>query len=368
MNTNILGFNGERVDPACGYSHLGNGYRACNPVVMRFHSPDSMSPFGAGGINSYAYCAGNPVNLADPTGHHSVGGWLGIGIGVVLGMLLTPVSGGSSLAVALAVVSVATEVVSTGLAVTQQFVEESAPKAAACLGWAALGAGILSGLSSVALSRVVPGAKSLVSLFKGTGNRPFGGLMLTGEDARAALQGAAPAVPRDSIERLPDDLISLMSRNMPGRTLAVFSATSQRMRDVVTRGPFAWHFLDDPARLLTLARPSRPVLMGPFPNVQMPVMHQTTTALAIAAGEYPGILPSEILGSGVGRNIFGDAFFGILRHPQSLSRTRIITRELQNNGLYDSFSAMYGRWHLYENYRGAQIWSENMNFSHRFID
>ena len=36
---------------------------------MRFHSPDSWSPFGGGGLNAYMYCVGDPVNRADPTGH-----------------------------------------------------------------------------------------------------------------------------------------------------------------------------------------------------------------------------------------------------------------------------------------------------------
>jgi len=39
---------------------------------MRFNSPDSLSPFGDGGLNGYAYCVGDPVNRSDPTGHFSV--------------------------------------------------------------------------------------------------------------------------------------------------------------------------------------------------------------------------------------------------------------------------------------------------------
>ena len=65
----LLDFNGERPDPVTGHYLLGNGYRAFNPVLMRFNSPDSWSPFGEGGINAYAYCVGDPVNRVDPTGH-----------------------------------------------------------------------------------------------------------------------------------------------------------------------------------------------------------------------------------------------------------------------------------------------------------
>jgi RHS repeat-associated protein len=67
--TSLLGFNGERRDPVTGHYMLGNGYRAFNPVLMRFNSPDSLSPFGGGGLNAYAYCQGDPVNFEDPTGH-----------------------------------------------------------------------------------------------------------------------------------------------------------------------------------------------------------------------------------------------------------------------------------------------------------
>ncbi|MDN4546485.1 RHS repeat-associated core domain-containing protein [Pseudomonas sp. C32] len=65
----LLGFNGERPDPVTGWYLLGNGYRAFNPVLMRFNSPDSWSPFGEGGFNGYGYCAGEPVNRVDPSGH-----------------------------------------------------------------------------------------------------------------------------------------------------------------------------------------------------------------------------------------------------------------------------------------------------------
>ena len=67
--SSLLGFNGEHRDPVTGHYLLGNGYRAFNPVLMRFNSPDSWSPFGEGGINAYTYCQGDPVNSLDPSGH-----------------------------------------------------------------------------------------------------------------------------------------------------------------------------------------------------------------------------------------------------------------------------------------------------------
>ncbi|WP_223113802.1 RHS repeat-associated core domain-containing protein [Pseudomonas syringae] len=62
-------FNGEVRESPSGWYLLGNGYRAYNPSLMRFHSPDFLSPFGEGGVNPYAYCLGNPIALRDPTGH-----------------------------------------------------------------------------------------------------------------------------------------------------------------------------------------------------------------------------------------------------------------------------------------------------------
>lgn len=42
------GFNGEVRETANGWYLLGNGYRAYNPSLMRFHSPDFLSPFAEG--------------------------------------------------------------------------------------------------------------------------------------------------------------------------------------------------------------------------------------------------------------------------------------------------------------------------------
>ncbi|WP_342651092.1 RHS repeat-associated core domain-containing protein [Pseudomonas sp. REB1044] len=65
-----LGRDGQRLDPATGCAHLGNGYRVYDPRHRAFYQRDGWSPFGAGGLNDRAYCAGgDPVNWHDPSGH-----------------------------------------------------------------------------------------------------------------------------------------------------------------------------------------------------------------------------------------------------------------------------------------------------------
>ncbi|WP_081263218.1 RHS repeat-associated core domain-containing protein [Pseudomonas putida] len=71
-----VGFNGELLECITGHYLLGNGYRAYSPLLMIFIQPDSWSPFGAGGLNPYCYCVGDPVNYRDPSGHFPWGGGL----------------------------------------------------------------------------------------------------------------------------------------------------------------------------------------------------------------------------------------------------------------------------------------------------
>lgn len=73
----LPGFNRERPDPVTGYYLLGNGHRAYSPLLMRLHSPDSLSPFAEGGLNAYTYCTADPVNNADPSGQAPISQWVG---------------------------------------------------------------------------------------------------------------------------------------------------------------------------------------------------------------------------------------------------------------------------------------------------
>jgi len=63
------GFNGQCREQSTGHYLLGNGYRAFNPQLMSFNSPDSFSPFGEGGLNAYCYVGNDPLNKSDPSGH-----------------------------------------------------------------------------------------------------------------------------------------------------------------------------------------------------------------------------------------------------------------------------------------------------------
>nr|WP_180202372.1 RHS repeat-associated core domain-containing protein [Pseudomonas sp. SbOxS1]NYU01786.1 RHS repeat-associated core domain-containing protein [Pseudomonas sp. SbOxS1] len=87
-----LGFNGQLKEGATGWYHLGNGHRVYSPVLMRFHSPDRLSPFGKGGLNAYAYCSGSPVNRVDPSGRS----WLAL-LGNAVGSLLNTIFAGAAI-------------------------------------------------------------------------------------------------------------------------------------------------------------------------------------------------------------------------------------------------------------------------------
>lgn len=153
----LPGFNGERADPLTGMYHLGNGYRAYNPVLMRFNCPDSLSPFDAGGINPYAYCAGDPVNHTDPSGHMSWQAAAGITAGVI-GLCAAVFTAGASIAAAgsiSAALSAASAsslmigalgVVSDITAIASGVMEDTYPHESAMLGWVSLGTGMMGGI------------------------------------------------------------------------------------------------------------------------------------------------------------------------------------------------------------------------------
>lgn len=141
------GYNGERTDPVSGISLPGNGYRGYDPALMRFDRPDDWSPFGAGGLNPYAYCAGDPVNHADPSGHVDWGAVAGIAagvIGVIIGIGSVIVSGGTSIPAAISVLAALTSVSLSGLSLGMEHSNQETDRSlSTTVGWIAAGIGII---------------------------------------------------------------------------------------------------------------------------------------------------------------------------------------------------------------------------------
>lgn len=72
MGANRAGFAGYPVEPDTRLYLLGSGRRSYDPTLMRFMPPDALSPFHAGGLNSYAYCTADPINKIDPSGQAGI--------------------------------------------------------------------------------------------------------------------------------------------------------------------------------------------------------------------------------------------------------------------------------------------------------
>lgn len=104
-------YTGAYQDPVTGGYPLGHGYRHYLPALMRFNAPDDWSPFGAGGINAYAYCAGDPINRVDPSGHFP---WLFAVITVLPLMPLNLIPGVGEVADVVAATELAGEVAEEG--------------------------------------------------------------------------------------------------------------------------------------------------------------------------------------------------------------------------------------------------------------
>jgi RHS repeat-associated protein len=172
MAYSLAGYNGQRPDPVSGHYHLGNGYRAYSPVLGYFTTPDSWSPFAAGGINPYAYCAGDPINRADPSGHMSQGQGISMVLGLLGGIMLGVLTDGAALPVVLTLV--ANAVGDAAIGGLSELAAEEVDGQRVSGKQVGIAAGINAGLS------LVGSALGQLRKLKITASRPFEGLMMEG--------------------------------------------------------------------------------------------------------------------------------------------------------------------------------------------
>ena len=206
-------FNGEHLDPGSGCYLLGAGHhRPYSPTLGLFLAPDSASPFSAGGLNTLAYCAGDPVNRSDPSGHFWK--WIVAGVGLALGAIAVAATFGAASAAVGAVAlggfaaltkSGAAAIAATTLGVLSVGVEIAAIKAeatgdtgtASILGWVGLGLGIAGAAPAIAKTAMKGATRFARFAKRAVSSRsnaiPMRGPSGTGPAAKAAATQVAPS-------------------------------------------------------------------------------------------------------------------------------------------------------------------------------
>lgn len=290
----LPGFNSEQPDPLTGNYLLGNGYRAYSPVLIRFFSPDTFSPFEAGGFNPYSYCLGDPVNRADPSGHISWQAGVGIGLGV-LGMLYggytlafggVALSAGMSAASAAVMVSGAAGAGAATAGVAQALIAEggAGSGAASTLGWVGLALGAASFAAGMASNQWSPanalkpaqasGKVPTTRPGRARGSVPTAFLAQYGEAVQheRALVGHFPPAGRGA------GAMRVLIGMLNATDLTALSLASSGMQEVVY------------ASLRPLSR----VLTQPWNSAGF-----VRTAEAIGTGQVLGMLPAQLTQNGI---------------------------------------------------------------------
>ncbi len=188
-------FKGEQLDAGSCLYLLGAGHhRPYSPALGMFLAPDRASPFGRGGLNPLAYCAGDPINRTDPSGHFWK--WIIAGVSLAVSAVAVALTAGAALGVMVGAValtkSTAAAVAATTLGVAGIGTEVAAltahemgaDKAAGILGWVGLGLGV-AGVTTALGKAAVKGATRLADKAVRMGQR-LGRVGASGPAARTS--------------------------------------------------------------------------------------------------------------------------------------------------------------------------------------
>lgn len=175
-NNPRLAYAGEIAGSETGRYLLGS--RLYCPILRRFSSPGSLSPFDAGGVNRYAYAGADPMNRIDPSGG-SWWEWALAGLGLVAAVAGAIASGGalagltgaaaagsltastSTLSVSLMTAAAVADVVSVAADIGSTVsLSMGDTRMGALFGWMALGAGAASVGTARWLGKGVRGASA----------------------------------------------------------------------------------------------------------------------------------------------------------------------------------------------------------------
>lgn len=229
MNASLaLGYVGTYQDSATNGYPLGNGYRVYLPELMRFTTPDSWSPFGDGGPNPYIYCANDPVNGMDPSGHFSLGTFMHIlgdtimygfaAVDVAAGVFGAAFTGGLSLGAA---VAVASGVLAIGTGIASEVTTD--PKAKVILSLTSVASGIAGGYGA---TRAFTAGLSALKVERGaaeaTSVAEEAGMLRAGESAEGSSEAARGS---RAVQEVGPDSSGSSARDLGAETASMTSAT-----------------------------------------------------------------------------------------------------------------------------------------------